>query len=76
MLATPVVSRSGTIRDRSFLAILLVFGCFGEVDFKPIAAALKEVGYRGFVSVEVFNFDDGAETIASKSLANLRRAFE
>lgn len=49
---------------------------FGQVDFKPIAAALKEVGYRGFVSVEVFNFDDGAETIASKSLANLRRAFE
>jgi len=49
---------------------------FGQVDFKPIAAALKEVGYRGFVSVEVFNFDDGPETIASQSLANLRRAFE
>jgi sugar phosphate isomerase/epimerase len=49
---------------------------FGQVDFKPIAAALKEVGYCGFVSVEVFNFEDGAETIASKSLENLRHAFQ
>jgi len=48
---------------------------FGEVDFKPIAAALKEVGYQGFVSVEVFNFDEGAEVIASKSLDYLKRSF-
>jgi sugar phosphate isomerase/epimerase len=48
---------------------------FGEVDFKPIAAALKEVGYSGFVSVEVFNFDEGAESIAGRSLEYLRRVF-
>ena len=36
MLATPVVSEGGTIRDRSFLAILLVFGCFGEVAFVTV----------------------------------------
>ena len=48
---------------------------FGDVDFKPIAAALKEVGYQGFVSVEVFNFDEGAEAIASRSLEYLRRVF-
>ncbi len=48
---------------------------FGDVDFKPIAAALKEVGYDGFVSVEVFNFEDGAETIASKSIEYLKRSF-
>ncbi len=48
---------------------------FGEVDFKPIAAALKKAGYRGFVSVEVFNFDEGAETIATKSLEYLKRVF-
>jgi sugar phosphate isomerase/epimerase len=48
---------------------------FGDVDFKPIAAALKEVGYQGFVSVEVFKFDEGAEAIASRSLEYLRRSF-
>lgn len=48
---------------------------FGNVDFKPIAAALKEVGYDGCVSVEVFNFEDGPETIAAKSLEYLRRVF-
>src|SRR5437870_4129 len=31
---------------------------FGEVDFKPIATALKQVGYSGFVSVEVFDFEE------------------
>ena len=49
---------------------------FGEVDFRPIAAELKEVGYDGFVSVEVFNFDEGAEAIASRSLEYLRRVFD
>ncbi len=48
---------------------------FGAVDFRPIAGALKEVGYAGFVSVEVFNFEEGAEAIATKSLACLRAAF-
>ena len=48
---------------------------FGEVDFKPIAAALREAGYDGVVSVEVFNFDEGPEAIATRSLAYLKRAF-
>jgi sugar phosphate isomerase/epimerase len=48
---------------------------FGDVDFKPIAAALKEVGYQGLVSVEVFSFDEGAEAIASRSLEYLERVF-
>jgi len=48
---------------------------FGKVDFKPIAAALKEVGYKGYVSVEVFNFEEGPEVIATKSLAYLKQAF-
>ena len=48
---------------------------FGNVDFKPIAAALKEVGYDGCVSVEVFNFDEGPEVIATKSLEYLRKIF-
>jgi len=49
---------------------------FGEVDFKPIAAALKEVGYKGLVSVEVFDFTEGPEVIASKSLEYLKETFE
>ena len=48
---------------------------FGALDFKPIAAALQEVGYAGLVSVEVFNFDEGPEVIASKSLDYLKRVF-
>jgi sugar phosphate isomerase/epimerase len=47
---------------------------FGEIDFKPILAALKQVGYEGFASVEVFNFDEGPEVIATKSLECLRKA--
>lgn len=48
---------------------------FGSMDFKPIAAALREVGYRGHVSVEVFRFEEGPEEIAGRSLACLREAF-
>ena len=48
---------------------------FGDVDFKPIAAALQEVGYGGFVSVEVFDFEEGPEMIATRSLKYLRRTF-
>jgi len=48
---------------------------FGDVDFKPIAAALKSVGYTNFVSVEVFNFDEGPEAIATGSLEYLKMVF-
>ncbi len=48
---------------------------FGDVDFKPIAATLKEVGYDGTVSVEVFKFEEGAEAIATGSIDYLKRTF-
>jgi len=48
---------------------------FGEVDFKPIAEALDQVGYDGFVSVEVFKFDEGPQVIAEQSLKTLKEAF-
>lgn len=48
---------------------------FGEVDFHPIAAALKKCGYAGWVSVEVFNFDEGPEAIATRSLEYLRKVW-
>jgi sugar phosphate isomerase/epimerase len=45
----------------------------GEVDFVPIFRALKDVGYDGFVSVEVFDFSPGPEAIARQSIEYLRR---
>lgn len=48
---------------------------FGDVDFKPIAAALKEAGYHGYVSVEVFDFQEGPEVIATKSIEYLKKTF-
>jgi len=48
---------------------------FGEVDFEPIAAALKQVGYKGFVSVEVFRFEESAESIATRSIEYLKTKF-
>jgi sugar phosphate isomerase/epimerase len=48
---------------------------FGAVDFHPIAAALKKASYQGHVSVEVFNFDEGPEIIATQSLEYLQRVF-
>ncbi|MGC8834107.1 MAG: sugar phosphate isomerase/epimerase family protein [Armatimonadota bacterium] len=49
-------------------------GC-GDVDFRPIARALKEIGYSGFVSVEVFDYWADPETMAKESLAYLRQCF-
>jgi sugar phosphate isomerase/epimerase len=48
---------------------------FGDVDFRSIAAALREVDYKGYVSVEVFKFDEGAEAIATRSIDYLKRTF-
>jgi len=48
---------------------------FGDVDYVPIVAALKEVGYSGYVSVEVFKFEEGPEAIATRSLEYLKRVF-
>ena len=48
---------------------------FGDVDFVPIARALKNAEYDGVVSVEVFNYEPNPETIARESLAYLKRTF-
>jgi len=48
---------------------------FGEVDFRPIATALRAVNYAGYVSVEVFTFEEGPEVIATRSLAYLKQVF-
>ena len=46
---------------------------FGDVDFAPIFAALKEIDFQHYVSVEVFNFEPGPEAIASKSLSYMKQ---
>lgn len=48
---------------------------FGDTDFRPIGAALRQVGYEGWVSVEVFDFTPGPETIAQQSLRYLKQIF-
>jgi sugar phosphate isomerase/epimerase len=48
---------------------------FGEVDFTPIAEALRDAGYDGYVSVEVFDYRPDPQTIAKESIAYLRRKF-
>jgi len=48
---------------------------FGDTDFGPIAGALRDVGYDGWVSVEVFDFKPDPQTIASQSLAYLKEKF-
>ena len=44
----------------------------GETDFMPIFEALLNVGYDGWVSVEVFDYSPGPETIARESLRYMR----
>ncbi len=46
----------------------------GEVDHRPILRALREIGYTGYISVEVFDYRPGPEKIARDSLAYLRQA--
>ena len=40
---------------------------FGELDFKPILATLNEIGYGGWVSVEVFDYTPGPERLREKA---------
>jgi sugar phosphate isomerase/epimerase len=46
---------------------------FGEIDYKPIIEKLKEVGYNGWLSVEVFDFSPGPKAIAERSISYLKK---
>jgi sugar phosphate isomerase/epimerase len=45
----------------------------GEVDYTPIAEAVKDVGWGEWLSVEVFKYDPDPETIARKSIEYLKK---
>ncbi len=45
----------------------------GDVDQEPIFQALNDVGYAGWVSVEVFDYSPGVETILRESMHCMQR---
>jgi sugar phosphate isomerase/epimerase len=45
---------------------------FGDTDFLPVIRTLQDVGYSGYVSVEVFDYSPDPETIATRSLSYLK----
>jgi sugar phosphate isomerase/epimerase len=45
---------------------------FGEVDFRPILAALRGIGYGGYISVEPFEFIPDVGVVARRSVRYLR----
>ena len=48
----------------------------GEIDFMPILRTLQEVGYDDWVSVEVFDYEPGVESLARDSAEYLRRTLD
>ncbi len=46
---------------------------FGEVDFVPILRTLGEIDYRGWVSVEVFDYTPGVERLAAESIRYMQQ---
>ena len=47
----------------------------GNVDYGPIAEAVRDIGWDNWLSVEVFKYDPDPETIARKSIEYLRSYF-
>jgi sugar phosphate isomerase/epimerase len=45
----------------------------GDVDQQPIFQALKDIGYSGWVSVEVFDYSPGIETILRESMKCMKQ---
>jgi sugar phosphate isomerase/epimerase len=48
----------------------------GDVDYAPIAEAIKDIGWDKWLSVEPFKYDPDPQTVARKSIEYLRRFWE
>lgn len=48
----------------------------GDLQFVPILEALGEIDYRGWISVEVFDYSPGPERLARESIEYLERCAE
>jgi len=47
---------------------------WGDTDFVPIMRALLDIGYQGYCSIEVFDFDPDPYEHAARGLATLKQA--
>lgn len=45
----------------------------GDIEYRPIIDALREIGYNGWLSVEVFDFSPGPVAIAKNSIEYLKK---
>lgn len=48
----------------------------GKVDFPALASALNDIGYDGYLSIEVFDLAPDPETIAREALTYVRNLFK
>ena len=48
----------------------------GKVDFIPIFQALRDIQYHGWVSVEVFDYQPGVESLAGDSIRYMQQCLE
>jgi sugar phosphate isomerase/epimerase len=46
---------------------------FGDLDFVPILQELRDLKYKGYISVEVFNYKPGPERLARESIDYLKK---
>lgn len=48
----------------------------GAMDFVPIFTALREIGYQGWVSVEVFDYEPGVQKTLDDSMRYMRACLD
>jgi sugar phosphate isomerase/epimerase len=49
---------------------------YGGADYAAISGALREIGYDGYLSVEIFDIQEDPRTVARESLSFLRHHFD